>query len=58
MIGNLWDVTDGDIDKFLKSLLDTWLSDNSSQLSVVSNSRNVCKMKYMVGAAPGMFVAV
>ena len=59
ILGNLWDVTDRDIDRYLKSLLKLWLNDKntiegstSNLLEAVVIARNNCKMKYLIGAAP------
>ena len=76
-IGNLWDVTDRDIDRFAMTLLETWLSEGKGEGSVqeaqaeqeagdkargaerllcisrsVSNSRSVCRLPHLIGAAP------
>jgi separase len=50
-VGNLWDVTDGDIDRFSESLLKNWTGDKSL-LHVISEARKACKMRYLVGASP------
>ena len=77
VVGNLWDVTDKDIDRFCVHWLDTVVgtasANNSSEstcsvssgntcsessgssvdvLRLVCECREVCKMKYMIGAAP------
>lgn len=56
VIGNLWDVTDKDIDRYLKNVLDNWLdaknTDKRNLLEIVMTARNTCKMGYLVGAAP------
>ena len=81
VVGNLWDVTDKDIDRFCINVLDVMISsksgggdggdggssdkgDNSRDsgnsssehlvdvLQAVAVSRDKCKMKYMIGAAP------
>lgn len=76
-IGNLWDVTDRDIDRFAMTLLETWLSGGKGEGSMqeaeaqqetrgiargakrllcvsrsVSNSRGVCRLPHLIGAAP------
>lgn len=66
VIGNLWDVTDHDIDRYSTTLLEAFLgktpdedlcdgtgvSSTISLASCVSQSRSACKLRYMVGCAP------
>lgn len=57
IVANLWDVTDKDIDRFSESLLKQWL-DPDAQLSlpeVLSQSRQACKLKYLIGASPVLY---
>ncbi|KAG6850976.1 hypothetical protein H0H93_005845 [Arthromyces matolae] len=64
LTANLWDVTDRDIDKFTQAVFDKigltsdgsarW-GDKKSPVSIVeavAKSRDVCKLKYLTGAAP------
>ncbi|KAL8164005.1 UNVERIFIED_CONTAM: hypothetical protein K2H54_043533, partial [Gekko kuhli] len=53
-LGNLWDVTDRDIDRYMAALLKTWLKAGSGAplLHYVIQSRQAPKLKYMIGAAP------
>jgi hypothetical protein len=54
VIGNLWTVTDGDLDELTKSVLMEWLNHrNFSLLDAVTLARNSAKMKlrYLNGAA-------
>ena len=76
-VGNLWDVTDRDIDRFAMALLEKWLGKHASSESTstgaawlgneeesqrtteevcisgsVSQSRNVCRLPHLIGAAP------
>ena len=76
-VGNLWDVTDRDIDRFAMALLEKWLgkhasseskgieaarlgNEESSQRTTeevcisgsVSQSRDVCRLPHLIGAAP------
>ena len=51
VLGNLWDVTDGDLDRYLKNLLDDWLAPSDFLCSAAS-ARDTCKLSYLVGAAP------
>ncbi|XP_072539170.1 separin [Salminus brasiliensis] len=54
VLGNLWDVTDRDIDRFTSALLHSWLSSGSgsSLLQHLSQSRDATHLKHMIGAAP------
>lgn len=66
LLVNMWDVTDKDIDLFTISALTKWgffvdydsfdpfdISVNNSTISLsVAEARNVCKLKYLNGAAP------
>jgi len=56
VVGNLWDVTDRDIDRFFVEVLDRFLGDGSRERSslseCVSKSRSACKMRFIVGCAP------
>ena len=57
IVANLWDVTDKDIDRFSESLLKQWF-DPDAQLSlpeVLSQSRQACKLKYLIGASPVLY---
>ncbi|KAK9529134.1 hypothetical protein VZT92_013248 [Zoarces viviparus] len=56
-LGNLWDVTDRDIDRFTKVLLESWLSAGSgaSLLDYMWQSRQVTHMKHLIGAAPVVY---
>ena len=64
VLGNLWDVTDKDIDKFSEELFEKMGfccnadDSNDSGLSVshaVSKSRGVCHLRYLNGAAPVIY---
>ncbi|OEU22947.1 hypothetical protein FRACYDRAFT_178623 [Fragilariopsis cylindrus CCMP1102] len=64
VVGNLWDVTDNDIDRFSVSLLQQFFDErysdgnnthqkrNISLAESVSISRSACKLKHLVGCAP------
>lgn len=57
MVGNLWDVTDVDINKFTENVLRLWFK-KSHKLSLtqcIVQSRNVCDMKYVNGGAPVVY---
>ncbi|GEM07555.1 cysteine-type endopeptidase, separase [Rhodotorula toruloides] len=66
LVANLWDVTDKDIDKFAFSVFrkagiaepETASSSSSSPLSLtaaVAQSRDVCNLRYLNGAAPVVY---
>ncbi|KAG6813285.1 hypothetical protein H0H92_012440 [Tricholoma furcatifolium] len=65
LVANLWDVTDRDIDKFSQAVFDKigltadrmkeWDQSDRQHVSIVEavgHSRDVCKLKYLTGAAP------
>lgn len=60
VVGNLWDVTDKDHDEFSRSLLEKWglfneKDDNMNICDAVKESRDVCYLKYLNGAAPVVY---
>ncbi|XP_055365258.1 separin isoform X2 [Betta splendens] len=57
VLGNLWDVTDRDIDRFTKALLESWLSAGSGApiLDFMGPSRQATNLKYLIGAAPVVY---
>lgn len=57
VVGNMWDVTDSDIDRYLNSVLQEWLSGNTSGdlPQAIADARNDCKLQYLVGAAPVVY---
>ncbi|GAA6018536.1 hypothetical protein JCM11491_006438 [Sporobolomyces phaffii] len=65
LVANLWDVTDKDIDKFAQSVFDkTGIASSSSAskdtalvslTSAVAQSRSVCNLRYLNGAAPVVY---
>ena len=69
LVANLWDVTDRDIDKFSQAVFDkmhlskdrvsTWTPtpgrEETSIVAAVARSREVCKLKYLTGAAPVVY---
>lgn len=58
VLGNLWDVTDGDIDRFAKNLLERWGICSDSKMDLVeaaSLARAACQLPYIVGAAPVVY---
>src|SRR5699024_8706530 len=54
VVGNLWDVTDKDLDRYTMKVLDTWIDEEpENPLSlIVSSARQECKLKSIIGAAP------
>lgn len=54
ILGNLWDVTDRDMDRFTKALLESWFSADPGAplLHFMGPSRQVTYLKHLVGAAP------
>ncbi|XP_066114711.1 separin isoform X1 [Saccopteryx bilineata] len=53
-LGNLWDVTDRDIDRYTEALLQGWLGagPGASLLYHVNQARQAPRLKYLIGAAP------
>ncbi|KAJ8260340.1 hypothetical protein GJAV_G00179830 [Gymnothorax javanicus] len=56
VLGNLWDVTDRDIDRFTKALLQSWLSARGTGLlDHMNSSRQATYLKHLIGAAPVVY---
>jgi len=56
VVGNLWDVTDREIDRFLESCLRRWFSDSNCDLAeAVRAGRSACKLVFLTGAAPVVY---
>lgn len=59
VVGNLWDVTDKDIDKFTLAMFEGWgLTGGKAPGTIcdaVRVSRDECKLKYLNGAAPVVY---
>jgi separase len=64
VIGNLWDVTDKDIDKlsidcmkntFIEAFDDNTRNENGGIGSNLSSARSVCKLKKLVGFSPVIY---
>uniref|UniRef100_A0AAZ3RPI9 separase n=1 Tax=Oncorhynchus tshawytscha TaxID=74940 RepID=A0AAZ3RPI9_ONCTS len=57
ILGNLWDVTDRDIDRFTKALLESWLSagPGAPLLDHMALSRQATHLKHLIGAAPVVY---
>lgn len=61
-VGNLWDVTDRDIDIFSESLMSHWFkrwkpeqAKTNSLAKSISLSRQSCKLKFITGCAPVIY---
>ena len=53
VVGNLWDVTDKDIDRYCQEMLTKMLSFKTMSIGqLVQFSRQACKLPYLIGAAP------
>ncbi|XP_077386541.1 separin [Festucalex cinctus] len=57
ILGNLWNVTDRDIDRFTKALLQSWFSaeSGSALLNCMGSSRQATYLKHLIGAAPVVY---
>ena len=56
VLGNLWDVTDVDLDKFANELLHQAVFDQKMDLAEATcHSRDACQLKYLVGASPVLY---
>ena len=69
LIANLWDVTDRDIDKLTQTVfdkmrltpeahrerLDASNTDGMSIVRALAEAREVCKLRYITGAAPVVY---
>jgi separase len=63
-VGNLWDVTDRDIDRLTEEFLESWIKEhdesnanndevfNKSICFFLNKARKACKMAYLNGSAP------
>lgn len=51
LVANLWDVTDGEIDKFCAALLRHCTEDGGSLLEAVGKARSACRLPFLTGAA-------
>jgi separase len=51
VVGNLWNVTDKDCDRFTKALLEDWFKGGESITECIIRAREECKFKYLMGAA-------
>ena len=55
VVGNLWDVSDRDIDRFFVSLLEDFFNGKTTLPQAVNDARKACKMRYVVAAAPVVY---
>ncbi|KAH0787703.1 Separin [Histomonas meleagridis] len=56
VLANLWNVTDKDIDRFLKQLLENMRQSEFCSLEeAVMAARSACKLRYLTGAAPVIY---
>ena len=61
VVGNLWDVSDGEIDRLTSSVLSLWMGDRENDGNIeietlsladaLARSRSKCRLPYLVGAA-------
>jgi separase len=51
LVANLWDVTDGEIDRFCTALLEHTTREGGSLLSAVARARSACRLRFLTGAA-------
>ena len=52
VLGNLWDVTDKDIDRYTKALLENLPIDGPSLQKHVTVTRSTCDLPYLTGSSP------
>ena len=50
VVGNLWNVSSSDCDRFTKAMLDHWFNGKSITESIV-RARDATRSKYLMGAA-------
>ena len=51
VVGNLWDVTDKDIDAFSERMMSMMFLEDESTAAAVAGAREACKLRYLTGAA-------
>jgi separase len=51
LVANLWDVTDGEIDRFCAALLKHTTEEGGSLLAAVAKARTACRLRFLTGAA-------
>jgi len=50
VVANLWDVTDGESDRFCRALMDSF-ERGGCLLTAVASARRACRLRYLTGAA-------
>eukprot|EP01063_Lacrimia_lanifica_P006256 TRINITY_DN13774_c0_g1_i1.p1 TRINITY_DN13774_c0_g1~~TRINITY_DN13774_c0_g1_i1.p1 ORF type:complete len:1519 (+),score=349.42 TRINITY_DN13774_c0_g1_i1:79-4635(+) len=57
VVANLWDVTDGEIDRFTSHVLEKWMPDPSAipLTDVLHSARKQVKLRYLIGACPVVY---
>jgi separase len=58
VVGNLWDVTDRDIDRLTETFLQSWLNKSEKNQNICEHlikSRSACKMSHLNGSAPVIY---
>ena len=56
VVGNLWNVTDRDIDRFTLNLLERTVANGPCSLEEgVAQARTACRLRYLTGAAPVVY---
>ncbi|XP_074653573.1 separin-like [Tubulanus polymorphus] len=56
-IGNLWDITDRDIDRFFEQLITAWFrsAEGTTINELMCQARSICRMQFLNGAAPAIY---
>lgn len=57
VVGNLWDVTDKDIDRLTEALLNSLLKPGEDKClaTLLAQCRSVCRLPYLIGCAPVVY---
>lgn len=59
ILGNLWDVTDRDLDRFTIETLKSYFADESCRVqsmpNIVKKAKSICKLVHAVGSAPVVY---
>jgi len=51
LVANLWDVTDGEIDRLCDHLLDRCAGEGGELLTALAQARGACRLRFLTGAA-------
>ena len=56
-MGNLWDITDREIDRFTRALLEIWVqaAPGSKLYKALQQARQACRLRYLTGSAPVIY---